>query len=405
MTPPTYADASTPIDQPTIRGKLLDGLANPPAPLQPAPVAGWSARAPQRIIVEGESQFLAHESSIRAAIAQTISPQTAALAGPDWVQACIGWFDEDFIPALPAVWSVPFQCAPGSAPVTVDNASTIQIQSTDGVIFVCTQASAVVFNSAGSYQGTLQFTARTAGVSGNVAGANILAGKVLTGPAGLSIGPGSPSLFTAGRDIETPAQAITRCLGKWSRLGAGWTLQAYDYLIPTASPNVTRWRVLDDNHFGPGTIGVILADAAGPATSPEVTAVATFLGSRPVRALGSGAVTVVAATPDALTVNVTVKGDGSNANLAANIASAGAAFAAAFPIGQATLDNVLFEGIVLGGSYKSISIVGDAGATLVISPVLPGFTGALSIQSIDLVAPHVVPQGSVLELTLNVSVV
>jgi hypothetical protein len=407
MTTPTYSQASTPTDQPTYRANTLALLANPPAPLQPAPVAGWSARAPQRLLVEDFANQMATESSLRAAIAQTVSPQTAANAGPDWVRAVIGWFDEDFLPAVAAVWSVQFQCTPSAAPITVDNSSTIQIQSTDGQIFLCTQPTAVVFNSASSYQGLLQFTARNPGIAGNVAAANILAGKVLTGPAGLSIGPGTPTVVTQGRDIETPLQAIQRCLGKWARLGAGWTRQAYDFLIPAGSPTgtVTRWRVRDDNPLGPGSITAALAGASGPSTTPEVSAVQAYLESPAVRSLATGIIYVYAAAADPLTVNVTIKGDGSNANLQSDIQAAGAALASLFPIGLATLDNVLFEAVLLGGAFNKISIVGAAGEVLTIDPPLPGFGGAISIQSIDLVAPHVVPDGAVLELTLNVTVV
>lgn len=406
MSPPiTFAQASTPTDQPTFRAQTLALLANPPAPFQPAPVAGWSPSAPQRILVEEFSAEMAGESSLRAKVASTISPQTAVASGPDWVAAALGWFDETFIPALPAFWDVPFQALPADAPLTVGASSVIQIQATGGAIFMLAQATDVLFSAAGSYQGTLRFVARLPGTGGNVAGSSVLAGKILTAPAGLSLGPGTPSLFTAGRDVETPQQAITRCLGKWARLGAGWTRQAFDYLIPLLSPTITRWRVDDSGPYGGGTVGVILADAAGPATDPEVALVQNGLAAPNVRPLGSGGVTATKAAADALTVNVTVQGDGSNASLSANISSAGLALAGAFPIGPATLDNVLVEGVLLGGGYGSIKIAGAPGEIITITPALPGFPGAVKITAIDLVAPHVAPSGSVLELTLNVTVI
>lgn len=400
----TYAEASTPTTKETYRSRILATMAAPPAPLQPAPVAGWSNSAPQRINVEDFAGFEADESALRAKVASTISPQTAVSAGADWVAAALGWFNETFIQALPAVWDVPFTCAAASAPLTVDNRSVIQIQATGGAIFVLTQETAVVFNSAGSYAGTLRFTARTAGTGGNVAGSTITNGKILTGPAGLSIAGSSPTQITQGRDVETPQQAITRCLGKWARLGAGWTRQAFDYLIPTAAPTVTRWRVEDDNPLGPGTVRVTIAGASAPSTDDEVATVQAYLGSSAIRPLGSGGVTVVKASADALTVNVTIQGDGSNADLGSDAAAAGLALAAAFPIGPATLDNVLLESVLLGGGYTSIRIIAGA-EILTISPTLPGFSGAVRIVSIDLAAPHDVPSGGVLELTLHVSVV
>lgn len=406
-TPTTYAQASTSTDLATYRAGTLATLANPPAPLQPAPVAGWSPRAPQRILVEDFAAQMSIESGIRALIAQTISPQTAALAGPDWVAAVIGWFKEVFIPALPAVWLVPFQCAPAAAPVTVDASSTIQIQSTDGRIFLCTQATAVVFNSGGSYQGTLQFAARALGVAGDSTASNILAGKVLTGPAGLSIGPGTPTRVTAGRDVETPAQAIQRCLGKWSTLGAGWTDQSFDYLIPLFAPTVTRWFVDSANPFGPGTTGVYLANSAGPASGTEVTEAQTGLGARATRPNGSGQAVVLPVTAYPDIVTVIVEGDGTNLSLAADITAALLSLTAQLPLGPIYITNEFLVDVCLGKAFSGLTTFQTGVGTYAALPLaLPGFGGAVGVTALTtsqglatvsgILHADVVPTGQVL---------
>jgi len=418
MSDPTYAEASTAKSQTEFRTATLATLASPPAPLQPAPVAGWSDSAPQRILVEDFSANMAVESKIRAAIASTISPQQAVAAGADWVRACIGWFDEDYIPAQPATFDVPFQVLPTSAPVTVGASTVLQIQATGGQIYLCTQSQDVLFSSGSSYLGTLRFTARTAGAAGNVAPSTILSGKILTGPAGLSLGPGTPTQITSGRDIETPFQAIKRCLGKWARLGAGWTRQAFDYLIPTAAPGVTRWYVDDANPYGPGTTGVFIAGASGPSQPAEVTAVQTYLNSKPIRALGSGAVTVNQSTSVAFTVTASIATDGSNPTLVADASAALQSLAGAI-LGPAIVRPELLQAIIMGGRFSGpddgsgvptpalFEIPVPGGGVVEIELALPGFAGAAGIVSIGSVpdAPLLLAAGEVLNLTPVLSTV
>lgn len=418
MSDPTFAEASTPTTQATFRSRTLATLAAPPAPLQPAPVAGWSDSAPQRIMVEDFSAQMAVEAKIRAAIASTISPQQAVAAGADWVRACLGWFDEDYIPAQPATFDVPFQVAPTSAPVTVGASTVIQIQATGGAIYLCTQSADVTLNSGSSYQGTLRFTARVAGAAGNVAPSTILAGKILTAPAGLSLGPGTPTQITSGRDVETPFQAIKRCMGKWARLGAGWTRQAFDYLIPTAAPGVTRWYVDDANPYGPGTTGVFIAGPSGPSSPTEVTTVQDYLNSKPIRSLGSGAVTVNQSTSVAFALTASIATDGSNPTLVDDASAALQGLASAV-LGPAIIRPELLSAIVMGGRFSGpddgsgvptpalFEIPVPGGGVVEIELALPGFAGAAGIVSIGSVpdAPLILAAGEVLALTPSISTV
>src|SRR6185503_13636748 len=117
---------------------------------------------------------------------------------------------------------------------------------------------------------------------------------------------GTQALVTAGREQETSVEYVNRALASWSRLGAAWTLDSFDYLIPLASLTVTGWRVDDANPFGPGTIAVYLRNAAGAATPQEISDVDAVLNSRAVRALGSGALTVASAATQAVGVTATL---------------------------------------------------------------------------------------------------
>jgi uncharacterized phage protein gp47/JayE len=289
--------------------------------------------------------------------------------------------------------------------MVIDNTSTITVQTSGGVYFESAQTpGSVTLNAGNSYQQNVRFQARTPGTSGNVSPSSFSA--VVSGPAGLSIGLSTNVLVTAGRDAETDREYVARALAEWARLGVAWTRTSFNYWIPLAGDQtVTRWRVRDDNPYGAGTVGVILANASGPATGQEISDVEDLLGDDDVRALGSGALTVIAATSDPLTINITIDGDGTNSTLDADATAAVLALCNAMPLGAATLDHNLVRSVALGGAYPSgITVDIGSGQTQTIHPSLPGFGGVVSIVSCDLAAPHSIPDDNVLVPTVNVTV-
>lgn len=370
----TYLEAKTAKTLAQLRTLTLAALTG-------TPVAGWSANAPQRLLVDDFAARMSEETTIRAALAAMVDlDDLAALAvlDRDWCRVFLTWFDEVYIPALPAYWDIEFTVTSSAAPLTIDASSTIQIQASGGAIFLLEQLSVTALNAGSSYKGTLRFVARAAGTGGNVAPSTILAGKILTGPSGLSIGPSTPALFTAGRDEETPIAAITRALAKWSTLGAGWTLDAFDYLIPRFAPTVTRWRVRDDNPLGPGTVAVRLANAAGPATPTEVALVLAGLGARDVKPLGSGALSVLAAVAAPLTVTSTIALDGSNAAAVTEANAALLALGNSYSLGPATfyVDQVVEAIMAVASVYNIVTLslssdydIADA-EVLVVTPAI-----------------------------------
>ncbi len=376
----TFLEAKTPKTVAELRTQILATLAAPPAPLVAAPVAGWSASAPQRILVEDFASRMSEETMTRANLAAMIDLSELEGLDRDWARVFLTWFDEEFIPALPAYWDVPCQVLPASSPLTVGASTVIQIQATGGPIFLLEQASDVLFSASSSptpYQGTLRFRARTSGVVGNVSASTLLNGRILTGPAGLSLGPSAPSLFTAGRDEETPVQAIARALAKWSTLGAGWTRESFDYLIPRIAPPVTRWLVRDDNPIGMGSVQVIAANAAGPATSEETSALLAGLGANNVKPLGSGKLGVVAADELAVNVAAVLTEDGSNPDVLTDADAAITTYLErALPMG-ATIEPALLESLLLGlpvGSVK-VDVNGTSKSIAINAPGFGGVTG------------------------------
>lgn len=409
---PTFAKAIEPRTVAQVRELCLLELA-----ATGSRVSGWSNGAPQRAFLEGEATAIAAESILRVGLASTASIALCIAAGSTWVDAVMTFFDLDDgqggkgrFKATKAVWQVPMKITASTPAQTINstNASSIQVQAADGTIFVCSQQSTVNINSGTSYQGILQFTARTAGTSGNVNPGQIT--KMIAGPAGMSVDIAELQVqTTVARDEEDSASYIARGLGRWARLGAGWVLPAFDNLIPEygnngSTLNVTRWYVDQSNPNGPGTIQVYLANASGPATAPEVAAVDTGLNSVEVKPVGTGEATVVAAGSHALVITATVLASGTNLTLAADAASAINVLEQAFPLGPATLEPDLVRAILMGAEIASQTIETATGETKVIDLSLPGFASVISIVSCSLAAPEVLAIGDALQLTLILTV-
>lgn len=382
----TWIEAKTARTLPATRSAILSALTL-------APVSGWSNSAPQRKLVDDFAARLVEESEIRAALAALVDVNELASADDSWADAFATIFGETRIAALPAIWDLSLTTS--TPPQSVGPATQMQVQTTSGIIFVMAQAATI------SLPSSARFTARLPGTGGNVSSSTFGGGKILTGPSGIDVV--SAALFTAGRAAETNLELVRRCLAKWPRLGAGWTADAFDYFIPTAAPTVTRWRTRDDNPYGPGTTGVVVANASGPATTPERDAVDAYLNARARRSNGSGPATVTKAVADALSITITIEGDGSNASLDANATAAVQALCDAMPTGVATLDDGLVRAVALGGAFLSISVDID-GSTKTIAPDLPGFTNAKSIVSCSLSGPHTIPLDGVLVASIAITV-
>ena len=409
---PTYAQALTPRTVASLRALFLTELA-----AAGSTVSGWSTGAPQRAFLEGEANAVAFETQLRVALAQTASIDLCKEAGPEWVDAKMTWFDLDNgsggkgrIPASRAIWTVDLEITAALGALTINsaNASGIQLQSTTGVVFQCSQTSDVVINAGSAYVGTVEFTARTAGINGVTPGQIT---KVIAGPAGLSVDLGGTQTNTSvARNEEDDDSFIARGLGKWARLGAGWVLPAFDYLIPlygnnSTTLNVTRWRIDDSNPGGPGTIAVWLANSAGPATGPEVTAVDTGLNSADVKPVGTGAAAVAAAVSHAIVITATIVTDGTNPTVSTEAADALDTLEQLFPMGPATLEPDVVRAILMGAPIAEQTVATAPGQSEQMALALPGFSSVLEVSVLSLAAPEVLAMGEVIDITLVLTVV
>lgn len=410
MAPPTYQDALTPRTVASERGFLLAELA-----ASGSNVSGWSDGAPQRAFLEGEARAISIETDIRAAIAASNDVALCIAAGDSWVDARMSWFDlsngqggKGRIPASYAVWTIPLQITSALGTLTINAATAIQLQATNGTVFACTQASTVVINAATSFKGVATFTARTAGATaGNVSGATI--NKVILGPAGLSVDTGGTFTETSvARDQEGSLDFIARGLAKWAQAGAGWTTPAWDYYIPLygnngSNLNVTRWYVDETNPDGPGTVHTYLANAAGPATTDEVNAVEAGLNGRNVKPVGAVDNNVSAAVDHPLIINLTLTTDGSNPTVATSCETAINTLIAAFPLGPATLVVDLVSAIARGAPLQSATIpTGPTSKVIALS--LPGFSSVEEATTVDIFGGVDLALGEVFTATVNVTV-
>lgn len=361
----TYADATTARTKAEI---LTANVAD--AAAAGVNVAGFDDFSPTRAQFEIEARALAAEESIRVQLAQAGFLTTAALAGEDFFDQALTWYDLDNgfggkgrIPATYAEWSLPIACDGNNGPYTIAaNSHELIVQALDGTIYQSTNDTAIDIATGDTKY--IRFTATTVGTVGNQTVGNIQ--HLIVAHPGLTI---SSILIHAqavfARDKETTQQATIRALGRWATLGAGWTRQSFDYLIPLFAPTVTRWVVQDDNPTGPGTIRVVMANAGGPSTVGENADVLAGLSAPATMTLGTGGITVVSATPLTIPVDATIYGDGTNPNLLADCTAALNALARNLPIGgdeDHIVPIALIVEVAMGAIVPQYGVPGFSGA-------------------------------------------
>ena len=393
MTTPTFEEATTPAEQAYIASTLLDLMAQ-----QGADGAGFPDTSPQMTLVQGDAALLALLSETTSALANTASPRRAKRAGSSWVDASAEWYDIEREPAVKAVWDIPVKSIGG--PITIEAGSRKIVFQSDasGSMFENTNAAALTIAAGGT--GTLRMSCRVAGVVGNVPPGSIV--YVMSAPADLAIDTnGTQTLVTSGANAEGDDPLVDRGIGRWGTIGRAWNREAFNYWIPTSAPSVNRWRVRDNNPDGPGTVRVLLANASGPATLGEISAVNAKL--QAIKAIGSSTLTVVAATTHALSITVTL-----DATAAAKTAAQAAleALGAAFPIGPTTLTVDLVRAVLMGGAFNPDTnpiVIDVDGSDEELSLTLAGFSGVTSITSLSLSSDEALADGELLGLTVTVS--
>lgn len=233
---------------------------------------------------------------------------------------------------------------------------------------------------------TIEFRAVTVGTTGNIVPGEIA--KLMQGLPGVDISNAPGSLLIAAIDDETNVQLVARAQSRWGTLGRGGHDDAIRYLIATAVPSITRIGIDNANPFGPGTVGIWLANASGPATSQELLDAEAAV----KRPLGSGVFSYLAALAVNVPVQAVLTTDGTNPLASVQTAANLQKLATNFPGGGVlggTLARSLVDGILQGGAFAQYGIGPVAG-----------------IQSVNLVTPAanvVLTASEVLTITTNIT--
>lgn len=301
-------------------------------------IAGVNVRGLQkerfaRGYVEIDSQRHAAYQAIREKIVKGGFLETAE---DGWIELVgEGFFRLTRQPATNAIHELQFADTGSVGPKEIKEAVRVAVAD-DGQLFRAIESQTVPLN------GTVkvQFRAENAGAAGNVLPGTI--NRLQTPISGITVsnpeiaGTGS-STIAAGTDKELKTAYSDRCTARWGTLAAGGNTGAFVTWIGEAfkaaglANTITRYRVDDSNPYGQGSIGVWLANAAGAATSSEVTTVDNYM--QPRKPLGSGQLVVAAASVQAEAVSGTIYAD-STPNVVAKAQTALATLASTYPMGS-----------------------------------------------------------------------
>lgn len=311
-----------------------------------ADVAGFSPASASATLPALVAQGRTSEQQIRVTVVK-------AGLGDYWAEVPDAWCDHyaraawgiTRVPASKARYLWPVTAAAGAGTV---NASARELLA-DGVTSLFENVASISV-PAGTTQ-LVEFEARTAGTNGNV-----LPGQVTgfqKGKAGLSIASPAGSLITGGRPKETNAELVSRGRGRFPAISYAGNSAAFDKWIPEAVPSVTRWAVEDESTQG--ETNVYAANAAGPATSDELTALAAFFGPR--RGKGTGPLSFYAAPALTLAFDLVLHVDG-NTGAAAQVASVIQSLNGGIPLGGSKnkvlyLDTIREPLLAIAGAYQA----------------------------------------------------
>ena len=372
MTTPTYLDATTIQTESALEAQLLASLTS-----NGSKVAGWPLSAPQRALVKGEARAWAYEQTLRQGVAYTASPRTAKLAGNTWVDVALTWYQITRLPATYAEWDLPVKASAAVSPLTIpQGTSTIQLQAEDGTIFLGDLSAGALTVTQTS--GLLHVIARLPGTTGNQIPGNIT--RIISGPAGLSVDLTRTQVQTVtARDEEGNDAAIERAFGRLGALSGVLTARGWKYVILTPDvggvATLTRVFVDDANPYGPGSVGLSLANATGPATVAEVAAAQAQADA--LRIAGMGRVVAAACTELNVPLTAQLLTDGSNPLAASQAATALNTFVGA-----------------LTGDWLYLAAVYE---------VLMGIAGVVNVPSLSLAADVERPSDGVITVTPTIT--
>lgn len=225
----------------------------------------------------------------------------------------------DWLPRHADIWAIPriaATFATGAAQFAGVNGTSIpagtELRAPSGAVY---ETLATVTIASGTAQASLR--AVEAGTAGNastdVALALVVPIAGITGQAATVVAPG----LRGGAPIEGEEAWKSRVLARIRQPPMGGTAADYVAWARAASALVSQVRVYP-NYVGPGTVGVVIAQAGGLApTTPELAAIAAAIDLvRPVTA----AVSVLACVPTAIAFSIELSPDTAATRLAVTAA-------------------------------------------------------------------------------------
>jgi uncharacterized phage protein gp47/JayE len=354
--------------QAEIRGALLSGLG-----AVGFPVTSWRSGGRARTLVETTAAGLVDLWNLGATVVLGLLLDSSerdwltALAKSHFdVERAVATFAAGYVRLTAPSGVGPYQIAPGALVVS------------DGTRFYRSTNGASLTLSAGSY---LDVPVRAEGVGSAYNAPSItvltspaLPGVALTSPA---YGGGASWRTFDGADEESDAALKARCRAKWSTLGRGATLAAYEYIATSCpdAPSITRARAITGSH---GRVAVYVATSTGPASTGAASIVQAWVTTR---AAGTDLVTV-SPTPSVLvSLAITIATTDTSASNEGRVNDALIALQASLDIGQS-----LDLGAVYAACYAA---TGVSDVDLNISADVPVASTSLAELSwtISLVSP------------------
>ncbi len=308
----TFEEATTARTAEEVRDDLLAALV-----AEGVAATGWDSVAVHRAILEADAAARAKEESYRVLIAKAGFLRTAADAGDAWLDLlAAGFFNRTRAPATRAVHRVRFTNATAAGPYVLE-ASAQVVATVAGTTFRNTPLDDPDFSHIGTlFAGVGQtvdvdFTAEVDGSAGNAPTGTVL--KLVTAIPGVTVV--NTEILEPGRDAESNAALLLRCLSRWAATSYAGCLEAYVQWVreaftgPDDAPTgvespITKVYADDTNPNGPGSTDVYLATDAGAATVEQVAQVDAYL--QPRRGLGTGPLRTFAGTEVAVPISVKV---------------------------------------------------------------------------------------------------
>ena len=346
--PVTFAELLIPQTKSQIKDLMLASLET-----AGFPVTAWQPGGIALLLVDAFSEAM--ESVWQAGYFIAAGGYGATARGK-WQDA---WAQDRFqltrIPAASTVGTVRLTDA-GGGPHTIASGALI-VATADGKSFKSTASVTVPLNGSA----TVAVAAIETGASFNVPVGTIT--ELVTSFPSLSASnpavSGSETWITsAGRDEETDAELYSRSLLRWATLSVASPAGYYESVAKAAAPTVTKVRVNDDNPHGPGTLELVLATNAGPASPGDVATVLSAVTT--YRSVGAGAITVIAAVARNVDIGGTVYVKAASLSAArTSVSDALTAYQGELSIGSTVLAARIVRDVMLIAGVRDYDPSGD----------------------------------------------